>query len=112
MLPKEINREDLIISKEANEKLASANGVVPAKISFNDEEINGYYKPISNNYPIVLAINELLMLQEYALVLPPDKVAIKIPVYDQSRNLLGVFCKALINFEDMKESTLKEISSL
>jgi len=70
------------------------------------KESTVFYKPISETYPEVLAINELLMLVDYALVLPKDKVAIKHPVYDKTNKLKGVISEEIPNFSDMSESKL------
>lgn len=88
----------------------SANGVYGCTLKYidkngNEKLVQGHYKAISDTYPPRLAINEILMLADYQLVLG-KKVAIKTPVFDEQGKLVGVFSKNIENFKNMSESEL------
>lgn len=87
----------------------SANSVRSCTLKYHNGKVEktaeGYYKPISDKYPEELAINEILMLIYYKLVLGKKAIR-KIPVFDDNNKLIGVFSKAIPDFKDMSDSTL------
>ena len=87
----------------------SANAVRSCTVTYSngktEKTAEGYYKPISDKYPEELAINEILMLIYYQLVLGKKAIR-KIPVFDENNKLIGVFSKAIPDFKDMSDSTL------
>ena len=84
----------------------SASGVCSCRSIINNKETEGYYTPISDKYPAVLARNELLMLADYSLVLGKDKVAIKHPVVNEKNELIGTFSPKIDDFQTMCNSNL------